>query len=265
VAEARVRVPGLRIWAGPVLAAIAAAGVVLAQADVPLFLALNHSALGTFGSLWQNITVLGDGMVAMAMMLVLYRRRPDLFWAAFIAAILVSLSIQFGKALRPTLRPLGLLGPDVVRVLGDEFRNASFPSGHTATAFALVAILWPAFRSPFAPALLMLAACLVGLSRVMVGAHWPSDVLAGGALGWLLGQLSLELARRAPWGRARAFQAILACLFAVPAIWILAGYNTSYPAGQVLAFGVAVVSLAAVAVTFVPRANSGRATRDEFI
>jgi hypothetical protein len=110
----------------------------------------------------------------------------------------------------------------------------------------------------------MLAACLVGLSRVMVGAHWPSDVLAGGALGWLLGQASPELARRAPWGCTRAVQALLACLFAVPAIWILAGYNTSYPAGQALAFSVGVASLAAVALTFVPRSGSGPATRDEF-
>jgi membrane-associated phospholipid phosphatase len=264
VAEASVRVPGLRIWAAPALAAIATAAVVLAQADVPLFLALNHSALGRFGALWQNITVLGDGIVAAAMMLVLYRRRPDLFWAAFIAAILVSLSIQFGKALRPTLRPLGLLGPEAVRVLGDEFRNASFPSGHTATAFALAAILWPAFRSPVARVLLVLTGCLVGLSRVMTGAHWVSDALAGGALGWLLGQVSLELARRAPWGRGAVFQVILACLFAVPAVWILAGYDTSYPAGQALAFCVAVASLAAVALTFVPRSDRGRTTRDEF-
>lgn len=264
MAEARVRVPGLRVWAGPALAAIAAAAIVLAHADVPLFLALNHSAPGRLSGLWQNITVLGDGMVAMAMMLALYRRRPDLFWAAFIAAILVSLSIQFGKALRPSLRPLGLLGPEAVRVIGAEFRNASFPSGHTATAFALAAILWPVFRSPIARALLLIAASLVGLSRVMTGAHWVSDALAGGALGWLLGQLSLEFARKAPWGRAGVFQAILACLFAIPAIWILAGYDTSYPAGQALAFGVAVVSLAAVAITFVPRSNGGRSTPGEF-
>jgi membrane-associated phospholipid phosphatase len=264
MAEGRIRVPGLRIWAVPALVAIAAAGVLLAHADVPLFLALNHSAPGRLSALWQNITVLGDGMVAMAMMLVLYRRRPDLFWAAFIAAILVSLSIQLGKILRPSLRPLGLLGPEAVRVIGEEFRNASFPSGHTATAFALAAILWPAFRSPVARVLLVLAGCLVGLSRVMTGAHWVSDALAGGALGWLLGQLSLELARRAPWGHTGVFQAILACLFAVPAVWILAGYDTSYPAGQALALGVAVVSLAAVALTFVPGSNSGGATRDEF-
>ena len=108
----------------------------------------------------------------------------------------------------------------------------------------------------------MLAACLVGLSRVMVGAHWPSDVLGGGALGWLLGQASLELARRAPWGCTRAVQALLACLFAVPAIWILAGYDTAYPAGQTLAFGISVASLAAVALSFLPPSNNGRVRRN---
>jgi membrane-associated phospholipid phosphatase len=264
VAEGRVGVRWLRVWAVPALVAIAAAGIAFARADVPLFLMVNHSALGSLDGFWQNVTVLGDGVVAMAMMLALYRRRPDLFWAAFIAAILVSLSIQFGKFVRPIPRPLGQLGPEVVRVIGEEFHNASFPSGHAATAFALAAILWTALRSPIARVLLVLAACLVALSRVIVGAHWPTDVLGGGAVGWLLGLAGLELARRMPWGRARAAQAILACLFAAAAIWILAGYDTSYPAGQALAFGVGVASLAAVALTFVPRSNRGRATRDEF-
>jgi len=262
MAEGRVRIKGLRVWAVPALAAIAAAGIALARADVPLFLTLNHSALGSLGGFWQNVTVLGDGVVAMAMMLALYRRRPELFWAAFIAAILVSLSIQFGKFVRPIPRPLGQLGHDVVRVIGEEFHNASFPSGHAATAFALAAILWTAFRSPIGRALLLLAACLVALSRVMVGAHWPTDVLGGAAVGWLLGLASLELARKTPWGCARAVQALLACFFAAAAIWILAGYDTSYPAAETFALGVSVASLIAVAFTFVPRSNNGQVTRN---
>ena len=262
--EGRIRVPSPRVWAVPALAAIAAAGIVLARADVPLFLAINHSVLGSLGGLWQNITVLGDGVVAMAMMLALYRRRPDLFWAAFIAAILVSLSIQFGKFVRPIPRPLGQLGHEAVRVIGEEFHNASFPSGHAATAFALAAILWTAFRSPVARALLVLAACLVALSRVVVGAHWPTDVLGGAAVGWLLGLAGLELARKTPWGCAKPVQALLACLFAAAAIWILAGYDTSYPAAQTFALGVGVASLIAVAFTFVPRSNNGRMTRNGF-
>lgn len=58
---------------------------------------------------------------------------------------------------------------------------ASFPSGHTTTAFAaLVAIgaIFPRLRP-----LLWLYALAIAASRVMVSAHYPSDVLAGAAFG----------------------------------------------------------------------------------
>ena len=57
----------------------------------------------------------------------------------------------------------------------------SFPSGHAATSFAgatLLALALPRLAWP----LLVLAAA-IGWSRVYVGVHWPSDVLAGALLG----------------------------------------------------------------------------------
>jgi undecaprenyl-diphosphatase len=60
---------------------------------------------------------------------------------------------------------------------------ASFPSGHTTTAFAaLVAIgaLYPRLRP-----MLWMYALAIGASRVMVSAHYPSDVIAGAAFGVL--------------------------------------------------------------------------------
>ncbi len=70
----------------------------------------------------------------------------------------------------------------------DEF---SFPSGHTlhAVAFSIIAIAWfPALTLP-----LVIFAALVALSRVVLGLHYPSDVLAGIALGAALGGASLWL------------------------------------------------------------------------
>jgi undecaprenyl-diphosphatase len=59
--------------------------------------------------------------------------------------------------------------------------DPSFPSDHAAAAFAIaVAVL---FFSRRAGASFLAAATLIALSRVVVGLHYPSDVLAGGAVG----------------------------------------------------------------------------------
>jgi undecaprenyl-diphosphatase len=62
-----------------------------------------------------------------------------------------------------------------------QYAYASFPSGHATTAFAaalLLALWYPRFAGAF-----LGLAVLVGLSRVVLGSHFPSDVLAGALLG----------------------------------------------------------------------------------
>jgi membrane-associated phospholipid phosphatase len=57
----------------------------------------------------------------------------------------------------------------------------SFPSGHSTTVgafFAAFALLFPRYRVPF-----IACAIWLGMTRVMVGAHYPSDVIAGLAFG----------------------------------------------------------------------------------
>jgi membrane-associated phospholipid phosphatase len=71
----------------------------------------------------------------------------------------------------------------------------SFPSGHAATAAGLAVILThvaPRGRWFFAG--LALAACV---QRIAAGAHWPSDVLAGAAIGVLTAQLIVRYTLRA--------------------------------------------------------------------
>ena len=73
-------------------------------------------------------------------------------------------------------------------------RSSSFPSGHTASAFAFatgVAHILPSFSAP-----LRAAAALVGYSRVHTGVHYPGDVLAGAFLGITVAELTNRLLDR---------------------------------------------------------------------
>jgi undecaprenyl-diphosphatase len=70
----------------------------------------------------------------------------------------------------------------------------SFPSGHTATAFAGATVL-SALVPRAGPAFYVLAAA-IGYSRLYVGVHWPLDVLGGAVIGVATALLLLAAVRR---------------------------------------------------------------------
>ncbi|MFQ5354188.1 MAG: phosphatase PAP2 family protein [Thermodesulfobacteriota bacterium] len=69
-------------------------------------------------------------------------------------------------------------------------RFNSFPSGHTATAFAMAAVL--SRRYPGLAVPLYLTAVLIGLGRIVLGSHYPSDIAGGAVLGLTVGWLLLK-------------------------------------------------------------------------
>jgi undecaprenyl-diphosphatase len=77
---------------------------------------------------------------------------------------------------------------EAARVVGGKTPDHSFPSGHTAASFAAATALGMAY--PSARPLLYATATAVGLSRIHLGHHFPTDVLAGALLGTGVGLLS---------------------------------------------------------------------------
>jgi undecaprenyl-diphosphatase len=68
-----------------------------------------------------------------------------------------------------------------IKLAGRPLDRFSFPSGHTLHAVAFTVIACAGF--PWLAVLLVPAAALIALSRVVLGLHYPSDVLAGALIG----------------------------------------------------------------------------------
>jgi undecaprenyl-diphosphatase len=135
------------------------------------------SRIGTFGAVW----------IAIGLALTLLWRRPSLLVTVLLAVGAADLLAALIKDVVPRHRPFE-------HQLGPSERNHSFPSGHTATAFAGATAL-SAFAPRFRPAFYALA-CLIGFSRLYNGVHYPTDVLAGAVLGACVAFVLLRVTNR---------------------------------------------------------------------
>lgn len=143
-------------------------------------------------ALMRGATRLGNGdlrsilAVLLAIALLAVRRRLEAL-ALIVAGLTIPAAVEITKAL--TARPR----PHLTAWL-DSPVTLSFPSGHAANSTvvygALAIIAWRLFgpRAGVPAALAAAVLCAaIGVSRVYLGVHWPSDVAAGWALGgaWL--------------------------------------------------------------------------------
>lgn len=188
-------------WAPCALTLFLLALIHVTASNHDIFLGLNHAGLALLGPQWWiNLTILGDGAVALALVVPCIRQSPQRFWAAIIAALLTTLWVQVLKHAVDVPRPLAVLAPDRFFHTGPGYRAVSFPSGHAAAIFAIAGIWIMSLPGrPLLRVLLLALAVLVSLSRIMVGVHWPVDLLGGMLGGWLSAWIGLLAARHWAW------------------------------------------------------------------
>lgn len=160
--------------------------------DITLFYAINHGwTNGILDTLfpiltdvrwWRPVYVIG--LVALS---IFGGRRGRLCTLALVLVPLMldPASSTFLKETIGRLRPFDVL-PDVISRAGAS--GGSFPSNHALNNSAAATIL--SHMYPRRTLLWWALAVLIAVSRVYVGVHWPTDILAGTALG-ILGGLAI--------------------------------------------------------------------------
>lgn len=141
------------------------------------------SFLGDAGIMW---IALGLGLIVLART----RRRG----AAMLGALCVEYAVCDLIIKKLVLRPRPYLVISQLELLVAQESSTSFPSGHSASSFVCAYMLTRMFGKKGAWA--YLPASLIALSRIYVGVHYPSDVLAGMALGTFIGVVMHPLLRR---------------------------------------------------------------------
>lgn len=109
------------------------------------------------------------------------------WYSSIVIFLLSGIAVQIFKHIIGRPRPKMLPEYDVLWFeVGAKWH--SMPSGHTMTTMAWLACLLPFYKGKF-KAFIVLFACAVGFSRVGIGAHYLSDVLIGGVLGYVFGMM----------------------------------------------------------------------------
>ncbi len=173
-----------------------------------VFLILNGKAssfiaLNSFHPFWLNVffinyTFMGDGIFAIGLiaLMAFYFKKKKESIALLYAFLFSGLMVQLIKNLVSATRPKLFFEPGQYLYFVDQVslvNNSSFPSGHTATAFAIATVFIILIKNKKWQLPILAAAVLVGYSRIYLAQHFLIDLLVGAIIGTLSGLLAVSL------------------------------------------------------------------------
>jgi membrane-associated phospholipid phosphatase len=199
-----VRFPGRVVWlrarAAWLRAATRRTGAAVARWDDRAFrrlAAVDNSVLNRATPVVTRLSDRSSLWVLVSAAMAATRRPAVIRSAAHGLGTIAATSVIANQGLKRAIvrrRPPRSLVPGVRRAPAKS--SSSFPSGHTASAVAFLVVVGR--RHPRLALPLAALATTVGLSRVSTGLHYPSDVIAGGALGAAVGAVSCRVPIRWP-------------------------------------------------------------------
>ncbi|MCS7227819.1 MAG: glycosyltransferase family 39 protein, partial [Endomicrobia bacterium] len=172
--------------------------------DKLIFLKINQSKIYNsrlFRTSAYIVTNLGSGLILVPLVIIiLFIVDKKNFGRNVISFIIIisfgGLLVQILKNFFDKPRPLKLFSDILhqpINVIGEQLRELGFPSGHTFLATSSAMFLSERLKKWWLTFILFLLAVLVGMSRVIVGAHFLSDVIGGFLIGIIFTKLCLRV------------------------------------------------------------------------
>lgn len=152
------------------------------------FLFLNTLHKPWLDSFFIGYTYMGDGLVAVLFSFFLFFvfKKKKLGLTLLLAYAFTGIVAQIIKPIVESPRPRSYFAPEWLPFFIKDIihiGNASFPSGHTVTAFAIATVIVLFTNNKRLHILLLLLAVLVGFSRIYLSQHFLLDVLVGSFIG----------------------------------------------------------------------------------
>jgi undecaprenyl-diphosphatase len=122
------------------------------------------------------------GVLVLMVAVALLRRRLDLGVSAALAGGGAALALAVAHVVSVLVdRPRPFAAHPDIHAFVHHAADASFPSDHATAAFAIAGVVALRHRGPGLA--LLVAAVVLAVSRVLLGLHYPADVLAGACIG----------------------------------------------------------------------------------